>query len=337
MARVKGPLLSIEAHGHLGSRLLFRSGKKAAHAYLPADPTTINQRPATPAQAAVRNAYRDLLNGWQSLSETDRHLWRALALTEPRAVNGWNLYLKWQGHLPAGYGDPGGGGEEEPGDPGSAYLSLLLQFQGEVDSSTFIDSSPFHHAITQVSGVSLIDTNPAFPETPTSASFYIWPSKRLLVPAHPCFDLPGDFTVMARWRSDSSPSMVLFASESLTGGTWFAEILYWGSSYLMFGAYGSMNVMFWGPLSITPYEWHEIMFTRCNGLNVCLVDGQKVSLAYGNDLNSTPWISDPVCNRIGGVDGDTYSLNAQLAEFAIFNGFALHTDTYTPLTRLRQI
>lgn len=100
MARVKGPLLSIAAHGRLGPRLLFRGGRKAAHAYMPADPAHVNQRPATPAQAAQRSAYRDLLTGWQSLPETDRNRWRALALDEDRAVNGWNLYLKLQGQLP---------------------------------------------------------------------------------------------------------------------------------------------------------------------------------------------------------------------------------------------
>lgn len=93
MARIRGPLMSMDARGQFGDALLFRGGRKAAHAYRPAARTAINQAPATVGQAAVRTTYRAAIDAWRDLPETDRATWTATATAAGGNRNGWNLFL----------------------------------------------------------------------------------------------------------------------------------------------------------------------------------------------------------------------------------------------------
>lgn len=101
MARVRGPLMSADARGVLGPLLLFRGGKKAAHAYLPGDPNKLNQRPPTPAQQARRTIYAEALAAWQALDPGAKDTWTAKAKARPDAVSGWNLYFQDYARRPA--------------------------------------------------------------------------------------------------------------------------------------------------------------------------------------------------------------------------------------------
>ena len=51
MAKITGPLMSLDAKGNWArGTLQFRGGLQATHAYRPAQPGTVNQAAATPAQ-----------------------------------------------------------------------------------------------------------------------------------------------------------------------------------------------------------------------------------------------------------------------------------------------
>lgn len=93
MARVKGPLMSMEASGNVAGQLQFRGNRHGTHVYRPTDPRQQNQGQATQKQTAVRARYRQINAAWNAMSAPERDDWNATAETDPRAVSGWNLYL----------------------------------------------------------------------------------------------------------------------------------------------------------------------------------------------------------------------------------------------------
>lgn len=94
MAKVRGPLFSIDARGQLGDALLFRGGTRRTHVYLPADRSRINQQPASAPQIAVRATFAAAVVAWRALPALERAAWNAEALSTGRNVNGWNQFLR---------------------------------------------------------------------------------------------------------------------------------------------------------------------------------------------------------------------------------------------------
>ena len=95
MAKITGPLFSIDAAGNFASGAMqFRGGLRGTHAYRPAQPKTVNQAPATVAQAAVRTAYQQIVAEWRALAEQDKLAWDAAASATSTPITGWNLYFK---------------------------------------------------------------------------------------------------------------------------------------------------------------------------------------------------------------------------------------------------
>lgn len=93
MAKVRGPLHSLDARGNWGlGALQFRGGNGGLHAYRPAPPGSVNQAPPTAAQAAIRAQYREALESWRGLDDLERAHWDAQGAA--REITGWNLYLK---------------------------------------------------------------------------------------------------------------------------------------------------------------------------------------------------------------------------------------------------
>lgn len=93
MAKITGPLYSVDAQGNWGKGVLqFRRGLKTTHAYRPAPPGRINQAPATPAQARSRQAYGLAKERWTLLSLSEQAEWNAIA--EPHRMSGWNLFVQ---------------------------------------------------------------------------------------------------------------------------------------------------------------------------------------------------------------------------------------------------
>lgn len=94
MAKVRGPLFSLDARGQFGDALLFRGGTRRTHVYQPADRSRINQQPASAKQAPVRARFGEAVAAWRALTAPERAAWDAQALGSSRNVNGWNLFLK---------------------------------------------------------------------------------------------------------------------------------------------------------------------------------------------------------------------------------------------------
>jgi hypothetical protein len=94
MAKVNGPLMSLDARGNYAGKVQFRGGLKGTHAYRPAPPGRVNQAPATEAQQTIRDAYHAVLLDWRALTPEQRGDWEALAVMQGHPMSGWNLYLK---------------------------------------------------------------------------------------------------------------------------------------------------------------------------------------------------------------------------------------------------
>jgi hypothetical protein len=106
MARIKGPLFSMDARGNLaGGALQFRGGLRGIHAYRPIPPDTYNAGPSE-RQRLHRERYREAVVAWRALDDAERALWSAAA--DRQRMTAWNAYLAgWM--LGQGPGpDPGG-------------------------------------------------------------------------------------------------------------------------------------------------------------------------------------------------------------------------------------
>ncbi|MDG4594212.1 MAG: hypothetical protein P9F75_00710 [Candidatus Contendobacter sp.] len=95
MAKTKGPLMSVEAAGNWGKgKLQFRKGKNGVHAYRPADPRTVNQRPASPAQAAHRAQYASIQSAWRQIGPEERAAHNQAAAASGDPLSGWNWFFR---------------------------------------------------------------------------------------------------------------------------------------------------------------------------------------------------------------------------------------------------
>ena len=75
MARVTGPLLSLNARGTLGGQLTYRWTLLGQVAQFPPRPT----KPPSPAQLSARAAFRAALALWATLAPAERAKWKAAA------------------------------------------------------------------------------------------------------------------------------------------------------------------------------------------------------------------------------------------------------------------
>lgn len=95
MARVRGPLLSVDAAGQVGPDLRFRHNAAGVHVYVGGNPGSRERRAAPSArQLEVRASYREANAFWRAQSPEERAQWRDLANTSTRNLSGWNLFLR---------------------------------------------------------------------------------------------------------------------------------------------------------------------------------------------------------------------------------------------------
>ena len=95
MARVRGPLLSVDAAGQVGGGICFRHGAAGVHVLPVAAPGSRSKalKPSA-AQRAQRARYRAANVAWRAQSPEARTEWETLAKTSRRDVSGWNLFLR---------------------------------------------------------------------------------------------------------------------------------------------------------------------------------------------------------------------------------------------------
>ena len=88
MAKVTGPLFSMDASGKFGNDLVFGKWKGINYARRHVNPT----QPNTRKQLAVRDKFRQAAALYQRLSGDDREAWRRSASGQP--LTGYNLFMK---------------------------------------------------------------------------------------------------------------------------------------------------------------------------------------------------------------------------------------------------
>jgi hypothetical protein len=85
MARVKGPLFSLQASGNTtGAALQFRTTPQGCHVYRPMDPREQNQTPPSPAQEAQRRKFKAACDAWSALGDEDKAYWSLRSITTGR-------------------------------------------------------------------------------------------------------------------------------------------------------------------------------------------------------------------------------------------------------------
>lgn len=94
MAKVRGPLLSVDAAGQVGGALCFRHHAGGVHVLPVAAPgsRTKGLKPSE-AQLVQRARYRAANAAWRAQSPEERAQWQARAKAGRRPQSGWNLYL----------------------------------------------------------------------------------------------------------------------------------------------------------------------------------------------------------------------------------------------------
>lgn len=93
MARVKGPLMSLEASGNTtGAAMQFRTVGGRTHVYRPPAPESQNQGPPTPGQEAIRQRFKVAVASWAALIPQARLAWHEKAA--PHGVSGFTLFIQ---------------------------------------------------------------------------------------------------------------------------------------------------------------------------------------------------------------------------------------------------
>lgn len=93
MARVKGPLMSMDARGTFAREMRFRHQSGQVVAYRAGAPGS--RRPARPStsQAQVRARFSAAKARWWALAPERRAAWRAYAAGLDTGLSGWNCFL----------------------------------------------------------------------------------------------------------------------------------------------------------------------------------------------------------------------------------------------------
>lgn len=93
MAILEGPLFSDEARGQIAKCAIF----KRSQVHPQFGGSFYHKQNWTPSHIAQALSWKSLCNSWQSLSSSDRSLWRDIA---PGVLTGFNYFMHLAGVLP---------------------------------------------------------------------------------------------------------------------------------------------------------------------------------------------------------------------------------------------
>lgn len=85
MAKVTGPLFSLDARGTVGESITYSIWKGINYVRR----RVVPENPQTALQQAIRQSFSDAVLNWQSLSAGDKALWDAAA---PDGMSGFNYH-----------------------------------------------------------------------------------------------------------------------------------------------------------------------------------------------------------------------------------------------------
>ena len=93
MAKVKGPLMSLDASGTLAGEVRFRHQSGHVLVYRDGSPGSVRKARPSPAQARVRAKYAEARERWRALTPKQRRYWEEYALTLDAGLSAWNCFL----------------------------------------------------------------------------------------------------------------------------------------------------------------------------------------------------------------------------------------------------
>lgn len=93
MAKVKGPLMSLDASGTLAGEVRFRHQSGHVLVYRNGAPGSVRKARPSPSQARVRAKYADARLRWQALTPKQRRYWEDQARALDAGLSAWNCFL----------------------------------------------------------------------------------------------------------------------------------------------------------------------------------------------------------------------------------------------------
>lgn len=94
MARIKNPLMSLDARGSIGKgQVIFQGGTSGTFAFKP-KPRDRSGDLKTPQQLNLRNRYSESALAWGNMNASERSGWNEKAKADSRPVSGWNLFVE---------------------------------------------------------------------------------------------------------------------------------------------------------------------------------------------------------------------------------------------------
>ncbi len=90
MAKVTGPLMSLEARGQFGKALVFSKWKSIQYCRK----YVIPSNPSTEAQISIRQYFAQAIATWKSETPTVQAAWNQYVADKGLSCSGYNLYIK---------------------------------------------------------------------------------------------------------------------------------------------------------------------------------------------------------------------------------------------------
>ena len=93
MAKVKGPLMSLDASGTLAGDTRLRHMRGHVLMYRGGEPGSVRRREPSAPQAQVRAKFAQARARWRTLSPKQRAYWQGVALELDAGLSAWNCFL----------------------------------------------------------------------------------------------------------------------------------------------------------------------------------------------------------------------------------------------------
>mgnify|MGYP001765784216 CR=1 FL=1 len=93
MAKVKGPLMSLDASGTIAGDTRLRHMRGHVLMYRGGEPGSVRRKAPSATQAQVRAKFADARARWRTLSPPQRAYWQAVAQELGAGLSAWNCFL----------------------------------------------------------------------------------------------------------------------------------------------------------------------------------------------------------------------------------------------------
>jgi hypothetical protein len=204
------------------------------------------------------------------------------------------------------------------GDPHFDDVSLLLQMNGDNDSTSFPDSSNNDLSVTVVGSTKIVTAQSVYGG---SSGYFNGTDSRLTIAANGLFSFPADFTVEMWVRPETAPSGL---DTLLNVGAYNNGIMFRPGDSLVY-----VNDVVVSNLPLVVGEWQHLAVVREGTRVIVFLAGKAIGIKYiSGTVNSGPgavWIADEPLAPGRFFDG-------WIDDFRITKGVARYSSDFTPAT-----